>query len=223
MLTKPLIAVCLLVATIAVTNQNTAHAQLRGILEDIGREYGVPIPKSNPRRNDPEPPDDDNEYRSKSIPSESGKESGGGNFRRDPGWGQPRPGRRTSPPPRRSQPSPQPEWRETYQPPIQSTVQPVAPATKITISCPKTESETCSYELIAGERSYSYTLKPGYRQTMTTRTAWRIRYQSGAGIKIYRLRGDSDYFFRTNEQGHWQIYRKRAQTEDEKPPMPQPY
>ena len=202
---------CLFAAIVSGISPTLAYAQFPGIIEDLGRELGIPLPSRDDRSRDSQ----DNRPRQFSPPNESGRGSGGGDFRVNPGWGRPR-----------SQPQPQPRTPQTsprYSSPPRYSYpsQPSAPAAKITLTCPSDQNGTVAYTLISGNREYRYTLKTGYRQTINARSTWYIRYESGSGSKIYRLRDNTDYVFLRDAQGQWQIYKKPEPVVSEPPELPQ--
>ncbi|GAB5402135.1 MAG: hypothetical protein Aurels2KO_03660 [Aureliella sp.] len=67
----------------------------------------------------------------------------------------------------------------------------------IKIRCPKNSSQSVTYRLILGGKSFAYTMRPGESQSFTENKLWLIRYINGTEEVTYRLRGNNVYSFET--------------------------
>ncbi len=100
------------------------------------------------------------------------------------------------------------------------------PATKevfsnrpIVIRCPRSAAQPVSYQLLRGDTSYAFTMRPGEAQTFNETQLWLIRFSSGTAEKTYRLRGDNKYTFETDSQQQLQLYRESSSYSE--PPLRQ--
>ncbi len=199
------VSVCLIAAIVALSH-NSADAQIGNIIEGLIPPEAKQFIEGG--RNRTPPPE---QIPFSPIPGESGGKNDGPKFI-NPGWGTPP---RNSRPPRTTYPP-----RDTYPRQRYRNVPTTPSKPPLTILCPKGQSGSCDYTLIASNGSYAFTLKPGFKQTLDGSTAWSIRYDGGAGERTYRLSAGEDYILQRNDFGHWQIYKKPTEVIAEPPTLP---
>lgn len=207
----------------------SAYSQDWGrLLENVVRQSIQP-----PQQEDDSPP----QMRSQSIPSESGQQNQRGRY--GGVWGPAVPPqsqlpvqtlpRSTTPrylPPNYQQPrNAPPQNTQSYIPPRYTTDRqlsdpPTARAYSkqtIRLVCPPSVQGVCSYSLLSPSNEHAFKIRGGQSQKFEEGYGWRVRYESGAGIKTYRLRGGREYRFAKTDSGIWQLYLLPLESED--PPL----
>ncbi len=211
-----------LFATTGASAQGKFFQQIENEVRQHGRqfieqEFGGPLRQGQ----------DQKEVFGSSLPSESGRDSGGQGRVYNPGDGSfllpgngggqtiVQPGYTTDPygrviyPGDRYQPNGnyiQPGTRGTI---VGSTASPGSPVPSqqfILIRCPQGNTDSINYTLSSNGRNFVYTIYAGQEQRFPVGSGWTITYMEGSTKKRYKLEGGKVYSMRQKDSSNWQLF-----------------
>ncbi len=88
---------------------------------------------------------------------------------------------------------------------------------KFKLRCPRSLSQSVSYQLLSNGRAFPFTMNPGEAHKIVEAQVWRIRYTSNGREVSYRLRGGATYEFERDANGQLQLFREPET--DVEPPL----
>ena len=212
---------CLFAASDAVA-QGDFFRQLENEIRQQGRQFIQQEFGGRSQRDQDQP-----QAFGSSIPSESGRQSGGGDLIYNPGDGGfllpgngggqnvSQPGYTTDPYGRIIYPGNQYQPNGNYiQPGSQPTTvgsnsspgSPVASQQYILIRCPRGSNGSIRYTLSSNGRNFVYTIFAGQEQRFPVGSGWTISYLEGSTQKRYRLEGGKVYSMKQKSDSQWQLF-----------------